>query len=112
MSEHTKGKLVISPRYDDGSVHLHCGKNRDYICSVQIEQIGGGAIASVMEIERVANAHHLVKCWNCHDDLVAALEFAAAPEAPYSRNQLEFANRIIEAIHNKAKEALGKAKED
>lgn len=40
------------------------------------------------------------------DALVALAKFAEKPEAPYGRNQLEFANRIIKAIHDKAKAAL------
>lgn len=68
MAEHTKGELTVSKIHDDGSVHLNSGKNKDYICSVQIEQIGGGAIASAMEETRMANAKHLLKCWNAFEE--------------------------------------------
>ena len=53
---YTKGKWEVSKMYDDGSVHIHGGANQEYVCSVQIEQIGGGAIAEVMEEGRLANA--------------------------------------------------------
>jgi len=81
-AEYTKGKLSVSQMYDDGSIHIHGGDNKDYICSVQIKQIGGGAIAEVMEAVRLANAQELVKRWNCHEGLVAiAKEFRAIMKA-------------------------------
>lgn len=68
--EHTKGKLIVSKIYDDGSVHLHGGENKDYICAIQIKQIGGGAIAAAMEGIRMANAEHIRLCWNGWDELI------------------------------------------
>ena len=54
--EHTKGKWEVSKMYDDGSVHIHGDNNKEYVCSVQIKQISGGAIAEAMESGRKANA--------------------------------------------------------
>lgn len=66
-SEHTKGKAD----YRDSSdrIIIVGGENRDYICTVQIRQTWGGAIAESMEDIRKANAKRLILCWNSHDKL-------------------------------------------
>jgi len=45
-------------------------------------------------------------------ELLDACEFAVAPKAPFSTDRLEFANRIIKAIQDKAATAIAKAKKD
>jgi len=102
MSERTKGEVI----YDQVAV------NAIDIASKE----SSATIAQVISEEdelgnlEIANAKRLVLCWNCHDDLVAACEFASEPEAPFSTDKLEFANRIIKAINEKAIAALDKAK--
>ena len=83
-----------------------------------IKYICGDTICSVdhknKSIQK-ARAEHLVKCWNAFEEgglveqLLDVCKFAISPEAPFSTNQLEFANRIIEAIHKKAEAALAAA---
>ena len=72
--EHTKGKLKANKINDRGEIMIFGCEKKDYVCSVQVEQIGGGEVAHFMENCRRANAEHLVKCWNMHDDLVSVLE--------------------------------------
>lgn len=46
------------------------GKNGDYVCSVQIQQMGGGVISEAMEPRRRANAKFILRACNAHDDLL------------------------------------------
>lgn len=76
MSEHTKGKLEKT--YDrQADQHLifaelggEAGSKICHIAAVlpDIISIGG-------RTEFEANAERFVKCWNCHDKLVATCEF-------------------------------------
>ena len=46
----------------------------DYVATIQIRQIGGGAISEAMEGPRRANAHFIVRACNSHDALLEALK--------------------------------------
>ncbi len=72
--EHTKGKWEIGRTGDDADIMIVGGKNRNYVCNVRINQIGGGAIAESMKPEREANARRIVKCVNGYDELIEALK--------------------------------------
>lgn len=57
MSEHIKGKIVCN-YHEQSDAYVVTGKNGKiiaYHCSQAV-------------------AEHIVKCWNCHDELVAACE--------------------------------------
>jgi len=70
MSDYTKEKWEIGNSSPD-EIIIVAGKNREYICSVQIKQIGGGAIAEVMEDGRQANARRICQCVNNFDQMTA-----------------------------------------
>ena len=97
MSEHTKGKID----YQDSSdrIIIVGRKNRDYICTVQIKQTCGGAIAESMEGKRKANAAHIKCCWNSHDDLLAACEMVMEikPQEKMNNNTLAYVEQAIAA---------------
>jgi len=61
-SEHTKGVLNIMA-YEGGWTGL----------GIRDKALGDQLLFK-LALNNEANAHRLVKCWNCHDDLVAALE--------------------------------------
>ena len=64
--EFTKGELEIgNTTYHN--IIIVGGKNREYICSVRIQQTGGGAIAAAMEPKRIANAKEIVRRWNAFE---------------------------------------------
>ena len=109
MAEHTKGELTVSKIHDDGSVHLNSGKNKDYICSVQIEQIGGGAIASAMEETRMANAKHLLKCWNAFEEGGLVEKLVGACKRGHCR-LLEMGQRESHRTVHILRQALAEAK--
>lgn len=67
MSEHTKGEIDYRDFSD--RIIIVGGENKSYICTVQIKQTCGGAIAESMEDVRKANAAHIKLCWNSHDTL-------------------------------------------
>ena len=71
-TKHTEGTVRLGKTGEDIAILLG-SENGNYICTVQIKQQGGGAIAAVMEDIRRANANHLVLCWNSHDDLMGLL---------------------------------------
>ena len=71
-TKHTEGKVHFGKTDDDKIMILN--KSGIYICTIQIKQQGGGAIAAVMEDVRRANAEHLKLCWNSHDSRDALLE--------------------------------------
>ena len=48
--------------------------NDNYVCSIQITQVGGGMIAAAMEPARRANAAFIVEACNSHDSLKAENE--------------------------------------
>jgi len=98
--EHTKGKLDTKEETDG-----HFGI---YLKDAECDRI---VVVWAGDGQAEANAKHLVRCWSCHEQLVAACEFAAKPEAPFSNDPLVFANRIIEAIQNTANAAIAAAKE-
>lgn len=50
------------------------GPSSAYVCTVQIEQYGGGFIARAMEPERRANAAFIVEAVNNHARLTARVE--------------------------------------
>ena len=58
----------------DERITIVGGKNRGYICSVQIKQTGGGAIAAAMEDTRKANARRICHTHNNFDALLEALK--------------------------------------
>ncbi len=91
--KHTEGEIFIGNA--DTCIIIIGKENRDYIGSVQIQQTGGGAIAGAMEGRRLANAEHLIKCWNEHPTLQAKADlFDEAIEA------LEAAQTAIyDALH-------------
>lgn len=62
---HTKGELKTVATFD--KLYLHIGTMR----IADIPNTG-----AISEEEAIANAERLVKCWNCHDELVDALEIA------------------------------------
>ncbi len=65
LMEHTKGKMEEVPDFV-GLLQI----NGQTICCVSPV-----SCQSVEDLEkRKANAKHLVKCWNSHDDLLAACE--------------------------------------
>jgi hypothetical protein len=62
--KHTKGKLIAEPKLADlGSENPRC--------SVRTEN--GKVLFTVAAENGLANASHLVKCWNGHDDLTEKL---------------------------------------
>lgn len=63
MSEYTKGELETKEE-TNGHIGIYL-KDAEMNC------------IAVVWYPAEANAEHLVKCWNCHDDLLAALEFYA-----------------------------------
>ncbi|KKL19816.1 hypothetical protein LCGC14_2461660 [marine sediment metagenome] len=72
MAEHEKWEFQDS----DEQIIIVGGKDRDYICSIQIKQCGGGAIASAMEGRRKANARCICRDHNNVDALLDAVEKA------------------------------------
>lgn len=60
MSEHTKGELVV---LDDKYTITTKERNKLYVAQTH-----------PADPEHIANAEHLVKCWNSHDDLLKACE--------------------------------------
>ncbi len=69
MSEHTEGELKTESTIA-GDIIIVGSKSCEYICSITVKQMAGGAIAEAMEPARIANAEHLVNCWNSHDALL------------------------------------------
>lgn len=65
--EHTKGKLDLGNTTSDNII-LVGGKKREYICSIRVQQTGGGAIAEAMKPKRIANAKELVRRWNAFEE--------------------------------------------
>ena len=104
MNEHTKGEWKVGQMHDDGSVYVLGGQSEKYICSVQIKQTGGGAIASAMESERLANAR-----------LIAAAPALLEACERYVRMQdeinAEMGTKPTNTMYQMMKAAIAKAKE-
>ena len=67
------------------------GASGAYVCTVQIEQCGGGIIADAMEPERRANAALIVRCVNSYEIMKAALEEIAGDPTNLSSYQADLA---------------------
>ena len=65
MPEYTEGRAIVAAGGDAVYIGHAC------ICDVEVDRV------QVDEATSKANAHRLAHCWNCHDDLVAALEWYA-----------------------------------
>lgn len=81
------------------------GANDTYICHVQVTQLGGGAVAQVMQEAREANAAFIVKAANCHESLVRALQFTRKYIALRTDRGDEFPSQLVSAIDAALKQA-------
>lgn len=87
--EHTKGKLIRKDFW------LDLDENRNPPIS-----IGAVCRVEISEKEAIANAEHIVTCWNSHDDLLAACELG-----------LKIAQMINHPDEHHIQAAIAKAKE-
>lgn len=71
--EHTKEKWEIG-KGGIGNIVIIGGINRDYICKIQLNQIGGGEISETMINTRKANARRICTAVNSHDALLDSLK--------------------------------------
>lgn len=88
MSRHTLGPLV--PRSILPNSKLLTPKPDAYITSGSHDAPGNRVVAAVYSVDgssAVANAERLAHCWNCHDDLVEALEGMMKDHAGYQEWQ-------------------------
>jgi hypothetical protein len=83
------------------------GGSGAYVCTVQIEQRGGGIIAKAMEPERRANAALIVRCVNSYEIMKAALEEIAGDPTDLSSYQADLAQAALSTIQ-KAPEYEGR----
>lgn len=100
MSEYTKGKWEATIIGD--VVYIVAAHKEIAIICIKPD---AGHLYKPIEME--ANARLIAAA----PTLLEACEFAAKPEAPFSTDQLTFANRMIQAIEEKAKAAIAVAKE-
>lgn len=69
MSEHTKGELMVLASDDKHNWGLDLVDNK----SNRVAQIRTAEWLINPE-QAFANAYRLIKCWNCHDELMIACE--------------------------------------
>ena len=70
MTSHTPGKLYVSKSSNDS---LLAGEPGRTLYIARVFGTGGKSGGEWSETDK-ANAERLAHCWNCHDDLVAALK--------------------------------------
>lgn len=99
MSEHTKGELEYRI-FTANSIEIISKEDESVVIAYvdsEEDDLGG---------EHFANAKHLVKCWNCHDELAAACKKAIKDLSMRISNPDDRAWEIVEelqAILDKAK---------
>ena len=113
---HIKGDWKVYTSQNNKYVKVVAGdkatnKNCAYTSYV-IARIGPIGDGPIVTSTRLANAHRICQCVNNFDKLLEVCKFAIMPEAPFNPNQLEFANRIIEAIQERAKIAVFEAEKE
>lgn len=67
---HTPGKLTVQEREPGDKVIVIEGEAKDYFVNLRCEVDCDDNDHDTAQ----ANAKRLAHCWNCHDDLVAALQ--------------------------------------
>lgn len=65
---------------------------------------------TMITLPQEANANHIVRCVNAHDDLVAALENIAEGAGRFSLDPLTHASNCVEDMQETARAALEKVR--
>lgn len=110
MSGHTAGPWGVGNTGPDQIMLLGDGGKGGYVCHIQIQQCGGGAIASIMEGERKANARLIQQAPTLLVELAAALGYLMNAKIDLQTGCTKAtAIRTIEGGIARAETALSKA---
>lgn len=102
--EHTKGELKIT---EGIKIYIVPVEADEIICEVPYDYAKD---FDKTEQELLANANRLVKCWNSHDDLLAALEKYGKHKADCARIRPRVTDTLGPGCTCDLEQAIAKAK--
>ena len=110
-AKHTKGKLGIAEpsgivgKRKEGDRLIYQLDTKEHICEV----VQYRNYEHTDEETSVANAAHIVRCWNSHYGLMEALKEISKGEGAYDLDRAQHAWNTIVNMKNIAQQALAKA---